>query len=196
MQESVAADGHESFATPGDTVERSRGAGVSCRYPTVAILAVHDHAIVSDRNEPIVAPGDAAEVGWGNAFLCFSPPDTVVAERYRAAVSDRDEAPVAPGNTDQAVPIDSSRRLPGIAIAAVNDGVVADGHEAVAAPDDVIEQVGDAEAACLDPAVAVAAMGDGSRISYHNVELAVRSDALQVHAGCSLRGGQPATAAH
>ena len=60
----------------------------------------------------------------------------------------------------------------------------------------VIEPVGDAEAACLDPAVAVAAMGDGTRTSYHEVEIAVRSDALQVHTGCSLRGGQPATASH
>ena len=108
VQESVAPGGHESIATPSDTVECRRGAGVCCRQPTVAILAVHDRAIVADRNEPIAAPNDAAEIGLGNAFLCFSPLDTVVAEHYGAAISDRDETPVAPGNTGQTVPIDSS----------------------------------------------------------------------------------------
>ena len=102
---------------------------------------MHDNAIVSDRNEPMATPNDAAEVGVGNAFPCNSPMDAVVAEHHRAVGADRDEAPVALDNTHQTVPIDSSRRLPAIAIAAVNDGVVADCHEAVVTPGDITEPV-------------------------------------------------------
>ena len=55
---------------------------------------------------------------------------------------------------------------------------------------------GEAQPRQLLVAVTVAAMGDGSGTSRHDVELAVRSDALQIHTGCSLRRGQPATASH
>ena len=195
VQDSIAADRHEPFAVRGDTEERHRGAGVGYALPVLAVAAVHDRPIASDCDEPVASPSDAAQIGAGSALTCPVPADTVIAMHDRAGVSNRHEALVAPGDALQ-TPIGRLRRPPALPIAAVNDGVVADGDEASGAPYHVVEPALGGAEACLEPAVAVAAAADGARVPNGHEEVPARRDAAQFVPRCSERGFQSSAASH